>query len=254
MAGSGNGRRLGSAAAVRANSMNNKSVKKSVKRNNAGRIPKAVSNANVKLILAEERERTRIAQELHDHIGVSLAVLGIDMLRAGQPVSGSPGKVYPGIHEVYEKMQEISKRVSRLSHQLHSPALEYLGMAQAVKTECRVFSEESHIPVACSCRDIAEKLDQTVGQIILRVLREALSNAARHGGASKIDVEAAVADARFILVIRDNGSGFEFKKSLFGPGLGLFSMMERVRLIGGELQINSSLGRGTELVCRVPLS
>ncbi len=212
-----------------------------------------LSSINARLIEAQEQERTRIARELHDDLGASLAILGVEMLRAGQPVSGSPGRVHPGIPAIYEKMQDIARRVSRLSHQLHSPALEYMGMAKAIQIECREFSERFRMPVQCSCRDVPAKLDQAVGLSFLRVVQEALHNAAKHSGATKVEVNVTVASSVLTLVVRDNGNGFDVEQSKLAPGLGLISMRERMRLVGGDFRITSQPGQGTEVKCQVRL-
>ena len=217
------------------------------------RAAEAISTVNARLIEAQERERTWIARELHDDIGASLAILGIELLRAEKPIDGSPGRVHPGIPELYEKMQEIAKRISHLSHQLHSPALEYMGLAKAIQIECREFSERFRIPVACSCRDVPPKLDQAVGLSCLRVVQEALHNAAKHGSATKVEIELTATPALLTLLVRDNGKGFDVEQSRLAPGLGLICMRERMRLVGGEFDIRSQPGQGTEVICRAPL-
>jgi len=213
----------------------------------------AAATVSARLIEAQERECTRIGRELHDDIGASLAILGVDLLRAEKPVPGSQGRAHPGIPELYEKVQEIAKRVSRLSHQLHSPALEYIGLAKAIQIECREFSERSGIPVACSCRDVPAKLDQAVGLSCLRVVREALHNAAAHGGATGMEVEVSATPAQLALLVRDNGKGFDVEQARIAPGAGLISMRERMRMVHGEFEIRSQPGQGTEVTCRVPL-
>lgn len=216
------------------------------------RAAEALSTANARLIEAQEQERARIAHELHDNIGASLAILGIELLRAGQPVSDSPGETHPSILDLCQKMQEIAKQISRLSHHLHSSALQYLGLAQAIKAECRVFSERFRIPASCSCRDVPGKLDQNVALSLLRVTQEALLNAAKHSGAAKIEVEVTASPALLTLVVRDDGKGFDVEQSRLAAGLGLISMRERIRLVGGEFEIRSQAGQGTEVICRVP--
>jgi signal transduction histidine kinase len=206
------------------------------------------------LIEAQERERTRIARELHDDIGASLAIVCVDLMKAVRPFSGSAELVPPAVAEVYEQIQEIAKRVSRLSHQLHSPALEYLGLPKALQVECRESSELFRIPIVCSCRDVPQKLDKTVGLHLLRVVQEALLNAAKHSGATQVEVEAAGTPALLTVRVRDNGSGFDVEQSRQAAGLGLLIMRERMRLAGSELEIRSQPGQGTEVVCRAPLS
>jgi signal transduction histidine kinase len=99
----------------------------------------ALSRVSGRLIEAHDQERVQIARELHDDIGASLAVLGIELMRADQPVTGSPGQKHPDLQEISEKLREIGSRVSRLSNQLNPPMLRYFGLAKAIETECRVF-------------------------------------------------------------------------------------------------------------------
>jgi PAS domain S-box-containing protein len=214
----------------------------------------SLSDITARLVEAQEKERARIARELHDDIGGSLAVLGVEILRAGKPVSGSPGKTYPGLPEVYDSMQEIAKRVSRLSHQLHSPALQYIGLAEAIRIECREFSEHGRIPVACSCRDVPRKLDPSVALGLFRVVQEALENSGRHSGADRIWVELTGSSAMLTLSVRDNGRGFDPNRSALPRGLGLITMGARIRMCGGEFAVRSEPGRGVEINCRVPLT
>jgi PAS domain S-box-containing protein len=214
----------------------------------------ALSGVSARLIEAQEQERTRIARELHDDIGGALAVLGIELLRAGQPVSGSPGRKHPGTSEVYEKMQEIAARVSRLSHQLHPPALEYFGLAEAIRLESREFSDKYRIQVQCSCNEFPAKPDRMVSLSFLRILQEALHNAGRHSRAESVTVNVVAEPDSLSLEVKDDGIGFDPGSSRLAAGLGLISMRERMRLIGGECAIWSQPGQGTKIFCRAPLA
>jgi PAS domain S-box-containing protein len=98
-----------------------------VARNHLGRL----------MMNAQDEDRARIARELHDDIGQSLAVLKIQMLRAGQPKSGRPDQAHPALPQLAATVQEIAEKVSNLSHQLHSSELEFLGLTIAVKSHCR---------------------------------------------------------------------------------------------------------------------
>ncbi len=214
----------------------------------------ALSEVNVRLIEAQERERARIARELHDDIGPALAIVGIDMLRAGQPVPGLAGRCHPGIQETYEKLQDIASRVSRISHQLHSPMLEYMGLAKAIEVECQEFSKWCRLPVSCSCKDIP-KLDPVVALSFFRVVQEALQNAAKHSQASRVTVDVVATPTMLRLEVTDDGVGFDAPVQMrLAHGLGLISMRERMRLVGGVFEISSEPGSGARIRCRVPLA
>ncbi len=206
-----------------------------------------------RMMNAQEADRTRIARELHDDIGQSLAVLKIQMLRAGQPVSGHPEMIHASLKDLTNKLEKIINKVSRLSHNLHSSELELLGLAVAVKSHCRECSEQLGIPIHCSCEHLQEKMDSAVALAFLRVLQEALHNAMKHSGAKSITVGLIGSDHDLRLDIVDDGVGFDVEASRLAAGLGLISMRERTHLIGGQFEIWSSPGRGTKITARAPI-
>jgi signal transduction histidine kinase len=207
-----------------------------------------------RLTTAQENERTRIARELHDHIGQSLAILRIQMMRSGQPVSGMPGQVHPGLPELSGKLKDIAAQVSRLSHQLHSSELEYLGFSVAVQSHCREFSAKFKIPVACCCEGIPKGIDNLLALSLLRVIQEALHNAAKYSHAESIEVQVMGSPSGIALRIADNGVGFDVEEARLAAGFGLISMRERIHLAGGEFAIQSRPGAGTTITARVPLA
>ena len=206
-----------------------------------------------RLTNAQEKERTRIARELHDDIGQSLAILRIQMLRAGQPVSGMIGKRHPTIPQLCDNLKLLAEKVSRISHQLHSSELEYLGLAVAVQSHCREFSEKYKIPVECTCEKIPEDLDSLLAISLLRIVQEALHNAGKHSRAKSIQVALEGSPDELSLLISDDGVGFDLEEAKLAAGLGLISMRERIHLANGEFKVIAEHGQGTCIVARVPL-
>ena len=206
-----------------------------------------------RMMNAQEADRTRIARELHDDIGQSLAVLKIQMLRAGQPVSGNPAMMHASLKDLSVKLEKIINKVSGLSHDLHSSELELLGLAVAVKGHCRECSEQLGIPVDCSCDHLREKLDGLIALAFLRVLQEGMHNAMKHSGAKSITVRLTCSDHDLGLEIKDDGVGFDVEGARLAAGLGLISMRERIHLIGGKFEIWSSPGQGTRITIRAPI-
>jgi len=206
-----------------------------------------------KMMNAQEADRTSVARELHDDIGQSLAVLKIQMLRAGQPVSGHPEMAHASLKDLSVKLEKIINKVSRLSHNLHSSELELLGLAVAVKGHCRECSEQLGIPVHCSCDHLEEKLDGMIALAFLRVLQEALHNIVKHSSARSITVRLTCSGHELGLEIRDDGVGFDVESARLAAGLGLISMRERIHLVGGEFRILSSPGQGTTITARAPI-
>jgi signal transduction histidine kinase len=213
----------------------------------------ALSRTIGRLIEAQDQERTRIARELHDDIGASLAIVGFDLLNAGKPVSGSPGEKHPDMQQLYEKLQEIGSRISRLSSQLQPPMLKYFGLAKAIEIECKEFSEKSQMPVSYSCDNFPAKPDPAVALNVLRVVQEALGNAGKHSRATSVAVKIGATSTELTLGVSDNGVGFKKEQTNFKAGLGLVTMRERMRLVGGEFEIWSHPGQGVKISCRAPL-
>jgi PAS domain S-box-containing protein len=206
-----------------------------------------------RMVSAQEADRTRIARELHDDIGQSLAILKIQMLRAGQPVSGDPKKTHAGVSELARELDVIAQRVSRLSHGLHSSVLEYLGLAAAVNSHCRECSEQLRIPIQCDCDKGNSKLDSVMALAVLRVVQEAIHNAVKHSQAQAIQVRLSCSGQDLNLEISDDGVGFDVEAARLAEGLGLISMRERIHLVGGQFNIVSRPGKGTRITARVPI-
>jgi PAS domain S-box-containing protein len=206
-----------------------------------------------RLIQAQEAERTRIARELHDDIGQELAILCVQMQRSGKPVSGMPGKRHPDLDALCEKVRGIADKVSRISHELHSSKLEYLGLKVAVQSACREFADGSRIEVECTCEHVPTKVDETVGLCFLRVVQEALHNIGKHSGAKRVEVQLSAVGNSLKLVIADDGVGFDVDSAQLADGLGLMSMRERLHLIGGQFEITSQIGKGTTIKASAPV-
>jgi PAS domain S-box-containing protein len=206
-----------------------------------------------RMMNAQDVDRSRIARELHDDIGQSLAVLKIQLLRAAKPGTGRFVKPDPSIADLAAKVQTIAEKVGRLSHQLHSSELEFLGLGIAVKSYCREVSQEFYIPIDCSCVEHLEDLEGLLALAFFRVVQEALGNVVKHSraGSAKIDLTASANE--LTLAITDDGDGFDLEQSRLTAGLGLISMRERMHLIGGELEISSSPGKGTRIRAHAPI-
>ena len=147
----------------------------------------------------------------------------------------------------------ISSDVQALSHELHSSKLEYLGVVSGMKSWCREFGERQQMPIDFRS-DVSGSLPFEIGLSLFRVLQEALHNAVKHSGVKRVEVQVAEHSNEFHLTVRDSGCGFDFEAAKRGRGLGLTSMQERLRLVSGQLSIESKPQEGTTIHARVPLS
>jgi PAS domain S-box-containing protein len=213
-----------------------------------------LSSVSRRLIDAQENERTRIARDLHDHIGEQLTLLGIALEKLKRSLPTSARDARKRTKAVQKQVADISDDVHCLSHELHSFKLEYLGMVAAMKSFCEELSEQQQVEIDFSDKNIPKAVPQQISLCLFRVLQEALNNATRHSGVRHFEVELRGTPDALDLVIRDDGRGFELASALNGRGLGLTSMQERLKLVDGELSINSQLKRGTTIRARVPFS
>lgn len=217
------------------------------------RAEEARINTTRRVMEAQEAERCRIARELHDDIGQALALLRLYMQRAGQPVSDNPSRRHPDLPELSKEVANIAQRISQISHQLHSSTLDYLGLGTAVESLCRETAGKYGVSQSCVCRQLPAKIDRNVALNIFRVTQEALHNIGKHSGAKHVEVRLTGSDKEVTLSIFDDGRGFDVESSLHSGGLGLISMRERIEMLGGQLELFSSPGEGTQVVARVPI-
>jgi PAS domain S-box-containing protein len=204
-----------------------------------------------RLLHAQEAERARLARELHDDITQRLARLAID---AGRVESGreAAGRSET-LREVRDGLVRLSEDVHSLSYRLHPALLEDLGLADALKAECERFTRSESISVEVQLGQIPAKITPDTGLCLFRVMQEALRNVARHARAKSAKVSLRLLDDGLQLAVADAGAGFDPRQQRPRPSLGLASMHERVRLLGGELDIESAPGHGTTIVAWVPL-
>jgi PAS domain S-box-containing protein len=209
----------------------------------------ALSTVSARLIQAQEQERSRIGRELHDDINQRLALLAIELERLQ---TNAPNEFGTRIAELRHEALEISTSVQSMSHDLHSSKLEYLGLERAARIFLREFGERENVEVDFKSYDVPGSLPSELSLSLFRVLQEALHNAAKHSGVKHVDVQLWGTSGKVNLTVSDLGLGFNTEATMHGTGLGLTSMRERMRLLGGELSINSEPRRGTTIHARVP--
>jgi PAS domain S-box-containing protein len=214
----------------------------------------ALSSIGRRLIEAHEEECTRIARELHDDINQRLALLAVNLTTLKQGVPASDAATKDGVEQVHHELSELGKDVQALSHRLHSSKLEYLGLAAAAAGFCREFSQRHNVEVDFHYDNIPRDLPPEISLCLFRVLQEALQNALKYSGVRKFDASLKNASNEIHLTVRDSGVGFDPQSAMNRHGLGLISMMERLKLVDGRLSIESKPLCGTTIHARVPLN
>ena len=214
----------------------------------------ALEKVSGQLIEAQEKERSRIARELHDDICQRLALLSMELEQADRASHQSPGEVGKNLEEIRTHCSEIAGDVQSLSHQLHSSKLEYLGAAAAIRGFCHEFSKQHEVSIDFTEIDVPRHLPKDISLCLFRVTQEALHNAVKYSGVSEFAVELTATADEIQLIVRDEGKGFDIEEARTTRGLGLVSMQERVHLVHGSLGVESEPGTGTSVLAVVPLA
>jgi PAS domain S-box-containing protein len=213
----------------------------------------ALSMVSRRLIEAHEEERTWIARELHDDIGQRLALLVMNLESLRKDAQTSAAEFTEGIGKAIEQASNLSNDLQALSHRLHSSKLEYLGLAAAAASYCRELSDQHKVAIDLHSENIPSDLSQEISLCVFRVLQEALQNAIKHSGSRRFQVSLSRKSNDIVLTLHDSGIGFDPVEAMQGRGLGLTSMRERLKLVDGELSIQSQPRTGTTIHARVPL-
>jgi signal transduction histidine kinase len=206
-----------------------------------------------RLIEAQEEERKRIARDVHDDYSQRLAMLANDVESlAGMVGDSSEGKKQQ-LTDVYQRICELGADMHSLSHQLHSSTLESLGLVAGVRAFCEEFADTEHVQVGFVHENVPHTIPGDAALCLFRVAQEALRNVKRHSGANKANVRVECLGGNLHLTVSDDGKGFNWGTHVAGGGIGIWSMQERLRLLGGRLHIHSALLKGTTVKAWLPL-
>jgi PAS domain S-box-containing protein len=203
-----------------------------------------------RLIHAQEEERRRIGRELHDDISQMLGLLAIkiDELRADPTTPAPIGRALAALRV---DAGEVAADVHRLSHELHSSTLDYLGLVPALKTLVGEFSKRHGISVGFEGEPPASPLPSDMALCLFRIVQECLNNIAKHSRARSAGVRMAARPDGIELTVEDDGVGFD-PSAHEHRGLGFVSMRERLRLVHGSVRVDSATGRGTRIQVHIP--
>jgi PAS domain S-box-containing protein len=215
------------------------------------RAEEALSCMNRRVIEAEERERNRIAKDLHEDIGQRLALLaiGIDQLKNGLPKQNV--ELLDRMDAAWKLTLEILTDVKASAHELHSPRLEYLGIATVMRVFCGEFGDRKKVEIDFRSHSLPSLVQPELSICLFRVLQEALDNGVKHSGVQKFSVQLW-ADDEIHLTVSDSGAGFDLEAARTGQGLGLTRMEQRVRLVSGTFSVDSQAEIGTSVSVSVP--
>jgi PAS domain S-box-containing protein len=211
-----------------------------------------LSSLSPRLIEAQETERSDVAGELRDDLNQRMALLQIGLAQLGRDAPGLSPQARTQLHGLTEVATEIASSIHNLSHRLRPSLLDLVGPVASIERLCRELSDRHNLQIKFVHHGIPEQIPKDVTLCLYRITQEALRNVVKHSGAAQAEVELMGHDNRIELCISDSGVGFSPESAKRTPGLGLISMQERLRLVGGQLSVQSEPSRGTRIRVRIP--
>ena len=207
-----------------------------------------------RLINAQETARASLARDLHDDICQRLATVSMDV----DALRTSAGDIRDAVtqhafDELARDTNNTLEGIRRLSHDLHPSTLPILGLAPALRAHCAEIAKRHNVVVEFTTEGDLELLHPDIAVCLFRIAQESLRNGIAHAGAQRFRVSLASAGDDVVLTVADDGRGFDLEAvRQSGKGLGLVSMEERVRVVGGEVEIVTRPQQGTTIRVRVP--
>ncbi len=207
---------------------------------------------SVRLMSAQEAERSRLARELHDDFSQRLALLAVNLHLLRQSLPGAAEDLRASVTDLYSQVQALGRDMRRMSHDLHPARLEQLGLESAIRGLCGEVSAAHGLTIRFDARDVARDVPEAVAVCLYRVAQEALQNVVKHSGAPAATLELTGGAGELRLVVSDGGRGFDLAAAQRKDSLGLSSIRERVRSIGGRFALDGGPGRGTRIEVHAP--
>jgi len=206
-----------------------------------------------KLLNAQELERARVARELHDDITQRLAVMNIEVDNLEMQHQSLAEPLKEKLQQLGIDLGELSSDIHMISRQLHPSILYELGLIKAIETECNNYTRLRRISPTLDLDNTIKDVPKEIALCIYRILQEGLRNIGKHAMASDIQVRLCMRKNTICLFLKDNGIGFDSASAKERAGIGLASMVERARLVNGDLSIESGTEIGTTIKLKIPI-
>jgi PAS domain S-box-containing protein len=204
-----------------------------------------------RLVEIQETERRYIARELHDEAGQALTSLMVG-LRLLERQAHRREAVIAGVEELMQMVDGVIDNLHRLSMHLRPAALDHLGLVAALRQYAEAISGQHGLTLEFEAVGLAERLPPDMEASVHRIVQEALTNVVRHAQATRVDVLLERRGDKLVVLVEDNGVGFDPATVYESGRLGVFGMRERTEMLGGTLTVESSPGAGTTLLLEIP--
>lgn len=209
-----------------------------------------------KLLQAQDQERRRLARDLHDTAGQILAALAANLGEIEVATRETTAPLPALVRQTQALVQQLTAEIRTACYLLHPPLLEVNGLANALTSYVKGFTERSRVKTTLDISENFERLTSDLELTIFRIVQESLTNAYRHSGASHASILLLRTARNITLQIEDDGRGMS-RETLAAihnseTGVGISGMRERIRHLGGKMKIDSS-GSGTRILAAIPL-
>lgn len=202
---------------------------------------------------AREEERTRIAQEIHDELGMGLSTLKMDLIWMGGRISQESQGLTREVNNIADRLDGILHNIRRICSDLRPAILDHFGLGAAIEWQVGEFQRRTGISCSCIVDSETAGTQGDMASALFRILQEALTNILRHAGATSANISLRNREGRISLSVKDNGRGIMPEEVARPDSFGLMGMKERVRFWGGDIVIKGSPGKGTRLIVSIPL-
>ena len=219
---------------------------------------KSLKRLSKKLINAQEEERQKISETIQDDIGQYITAIKIYMSVIEKAIDkNNISKVKEGLTETKSLLEQVFEQLRKLNIDLRSPLLRDLGLVPALSAYVNSYKKRENIDIDFEVINLKKRLNKEIEIVIFRIVQEAFTNISKHACADNIYLRLENKKSKVFVLIKDNGRGFNTKNvsglEESGNGLGLIEMRERIEAIGGNLDIKSSLRKGTQLLLEMPV-
>jgi two-component system, NarL family, sensor histidine kinase UhpB len=199
-----------------------------------------------------ERERTRIAREVHDEVGQFLTALKIDLTFLGQGLFPEQNAISDQIKAMENKIDSAVHKVREICSELRPSILDDFGLPAAIEWHAGEYEKKTGIKFVVKIDPDIPIIEKRLASVIFRIFQEAVTNVIRHAEATKVRINLKEDGEMLALKVSDNGKGIS-KKSIYNPGsLGIIGIRERVRFWNGEIQFKTSKSNGTTIIVSIP--
>ena len=209
-----------------------------------------------RLVDVRESERRQLARELHDRVGQNLTALGLDLgiLRAKLDAHGDP-EIRLRLEESARLLDDTADAIENVLSDLRPPMLDDYGLLTALQWYANNFFKRTGIPVEVRGDELGTRPPANIEIALFRVAQEALTNIAKHAGATRVIIELERSPEEVVMSIIDNGVGFDASSAgnaMAKRGLGMVTMRERCEAVGGRFEVISAPNAGTTIIARIP--